>query len=528
MEYLAIAGGSGDVLSTFSEDDMVGLPPRLIEYLLGLISVYGGTGRQKPSFQKFGSLVQNVVECIMYNKIREIDPDSSQDAFFQNQVEFSSLNRELSTGRFIFSRQYDIGARKAYTRYNSVLKHEFGFTIEEALRCSQYIRDRNAARWGQLYSRSDVQPQSLVSDSGNMVDRMSDQIDLSGFTRLSQSEKFLRDADYIDRFHEEIKDESDSLWLLEDDLYNHLPKSIDRDVFSSFLERMTLNVGEGGQYRYPFDFNPIHKQPLLKINNKIILPRQRTLMWALIETFYYDLQDMDKGKFGNSFGDYLETWVSDEFSKLFKRENVFLEPRCGYNLNEEAADVIAIYNDTLFIIECKTGKLPLGTREGKYNLIEESMRKKVGEGCSQADTTSDEIQSGVLTEIVSDGKRISVKGYDSYQPLVIVGEPYDIFATSLGYNILETNAITPYITDIYSLQVIIEALDTPELVKKYITERRRMLEEERQFLVPHEIDFLGLFLHYGNRFPEMPDEETITITDMTDTVCDKINYKYGH
>lgn len=90
-----------------------------------------------------------------------------------------------------------------------------------------------------------------------------------------------------------------------------------------------------------------------------------------MESFYYDLSDNKQYKsFGNNFGDYLEQWAHDELAKIFPSSEVLLNPFRGDNPNEEAADVLVAHENDLYIIECKTGKLPLETREGKYDPIE--------------------------------------------------------------------------------------------------------------------------------------------------------------
>lgn len=537
LEKLTIMTLSGNLLIMASEKgDQIVLPPRLAEYAMGLVSVYGGNKGSEPEMQEIAGCAQDVKNLYTAKKITETDEDSNNYEHFKNRVELASLNRELTTGRFVLSNQYGEAAKRSYRPYDDILEREIGFNIDDAVKFTNYISQYNYVRWKWLFENHTSTDLSRLTEKDHYLSNIMSEINEKGnYVRDSESETFIQDCELIEAIYNDFEANSHALWMPEASLHKHFPDEYDEKKFELFLDRMSVDVGRGneasvGKYFYPHNFNPVHKHPIFKIGEDYIIPRFRVLQWALVETFYYDLIDLPnyEGQFGEKFGNYLEKWTRDELGKIFPESEIFINPDRGNappNEADEATDVLVTHNDDLYIFECKTGKLPLDTRKGQYDPIESEINKKIGKGHGQAVDLIEDIENGSLETVVANDMEINVSDYDNFHSTVIVGEPYDTFSTSLIDEFLDTEKHDSYVTDIYSLQSITELLDSPDIFTEYI-EGRKLLYNNK-IMSPHELDYLGLFLHKERGFPEIPEDRFVTIGDFSEMISELVGGKFG-
>lgn len=539
LEKLTIMTLSGNLLTMASESgDEIALPPRLIEYVIGLVSVYGQSNNSEPEIQEIAGLTQDVKDFYAIGKITEIDENSNDEYFFKNRVELASLNRELTTGRFVLSNQYDEAAKRAYRPHDNILERELGFKINDAIRYTNYLSQYNFVRWKWLFDNhlsTDIN--RLAEKDHQLSNFISEVQEKDDYVWSSESESFIQDCELIENIYDDFEDKSHALWMSETSLYEHLPDKSDQKKFERFLDRMSVEVGQGnevalGKYFYPYDFNPVHKRPILKIGENYIIPRFRILQWALVETFYYDLMDLPEyeGQFREKFGKYLENWTGDELEKVFPKSEVFVSPKRGdvpLKEADEATDVLVTHEDDLYIFECKTGKLPIDTRRGQYDLIESKINEKVGKGHSQAVDLIEDIESDNLKTVVTHNGKLDIRNYNNFHSIVIVGEPYDSLSTSLIDEFLDTRKQTSYVTDIYCFQLITEVLNSPSIFTEYMEERTK-LYNNRKIVSSHELDYLGLFLYKELGFPKNPESKFMAIGDFSEAISELVGGKFGY
>lgn len=130
-----------------------------------------------------------------------------------------------------------------------------------------------------------------------------------------------------------------------------------------------------------------------------------------------------------------------------------------------------------------------------------------------------------LDELIHDGAPLTIEDYPTYQPMVVVGEPYDSIATHLIDVIVDVSDVPPYVADIYDLQILTEVLNEPDRLKHYIQSRLDLFEQ-RSIVSPDEIDYLGSYIENEDEFPDLPDNNFSWVEDMSHVVNSKIDYKF--
>ena len=432
------------VTNTPIDDDMIGLPPAAHDYLLGLILTYGGGGTEEVSYQKIAGQVLDITVAMYASEIGDSDPDQSEEIKRKSRIESTVLERELSTGRFMMSEQPIEAAKRAYTSHDQYLQREFGFTTEEAIKSSRYIDKLIDKTRTWSVKREEVSIEDIPAE-GHTVDSMVNDLLETGSVKFgSDSSDFIRDSGLVDRYYSNLSEYTHTLSLTEEVLLNHSPDSMSTETLSNFLTRMSSSPdGHANSslnpFRYSYQFNPLHEYPIIQWEERYFIPQTNAVRRALIETYYYDLISLEDygdpsgksgGEFGNIFGDYLEDWTYDCLSKTFGKANVLHTPLYPDEDFEEACDILVPFEDTLYVAECKTGKLPLSTRRGDYEEIQSVIEEKVGEAHNQAVELIEDLQNGLDT-VIHNGEPLELGSFNQYQPIIIVREPYDSISTFL-------------------------------------------------------------------------------------------------
>jgi len=528
------------ITGTPVRDDFIGLPQSLADYLIGLIIEYGDPDATKNhTYEELAGPLFDISVSSMNIAQSSISPESSEEEKIKSRIESTMKQQAFATGEFMMTEQPLRAARRAYSPHDKHLKCVFGFTIEEAILCVKYIEMVFSKARKIIVGQDEFQLSKVASD-GHALDKMIEQYEESGSVALgSDSKDFKEDSENVNRFFNNLSDHHDKLSITEAALFKFRPENLSDEVLESFIKRMTTSL-ESGQsptgFRYPYQFNPLHASPIIKLNDRLFLPQSNALRRAVRETFYYDLCNLEGygnpggescGEFGQRYGDYLEDWTFDCVSKLFDDKDILFNPYYPGKGSEEACDILVFGEQTLFVIECKTGKLPLHIRKGDFEEIQSAVQKKVGKGYEkQALNLIKKLRDGKLSKLEHDGELVDIPEYSNYQPVIIVGEPYDGLATYLIDEIVESNDVLPYVLDIFDLQVISEYFKNQGGFDSYVNSRIKLFNN-KSIVSPDEVDYLGVYMKNNHNFPEFPKDHFLQVEDMSHYVNSHIDYEFG-
>ena len=461
-----------------------GLPPRLIQFGVGLTLNVNTDTTEPQSFEQIGT---GLLELMNWYS-RQGGQGASHlplDKPAANPY-FGMLWRELTTLRHASGYQMIEKGYRAYKPWESEMEELLGFSIEDAV----------------YYTRELI---PLIRSRFEGPDK--------DVTRWASS--------FFDFHQEAIDIAADSVWVSEETL---VEACFDSDRFHNFIDRLSVEPSIDSQFQSPVDINPLERTPFVKYDGQYLLPLPRTLMYALANTFYYDLLDSQyEGDFHFQFGNWLEQWTVDCLSKIFTSEDIIRNYTYEHDGKDVEGDILILRDEEPIVVECKGKKLRAETRRGNFGgvgSLQEDIKRGIGDAYHQADRLIDGVQSGEIDTITtSGGSIIDLKPeiLKNAHRWIVLGESYGSIATRDFAKILDITPV-PYVCDIYDMQVLFEVLDTPEQILHYVRQRIRQTEVQLRLsgenylnmniFSSDEIDYLGIYNRNNRDFP--PGTQRIT------------------
>jgi hypothetical protein len=381
----------------------------------------------------------------------------------------------------------------------------------------------------------------ILTDRTTTEDYFKQIEDDSDIIFVSDSDKYARESRFVEEYYHKISEKHDLLSLNERALFSHIPENLSKSILVSFLKRLSADIDNidevthsGDAFRYPYQINPLHKFPLPQCDNRIFLPDSVAVRRAFRETFYYDLISLPDygdpggnsgGAFGDTFGDYLEDWVYDCLTSLLSKNCVLKNPMYWTKDLNEACDLLVTAADTLYVIECKIGKLPQQTRTGEIEPIREALENKVVKGYEdQAMDLINQLRKGEVDTVIYDGEMVDISGYSEFRPIIVTDEPYDELATIHASELFDEVDLIPYIIKITDLQAVTAFFEDSDELLSYIESRAEILEDTR-FRSVDEIDYLGYYVEMEYAFPKPDDADEVHLDGFRNAVFPDIREK---
>ena len=458
-----------------------GLPPRLVQFGVGVALRTNSETTDAQSFKEIATHLLDLKNWYVRQSGSHLPLDSPMaDPYF------GIVWRELTTFRHADGYQMIEKGYRAYKPWENEMEELLGFSIEDAVYYTRELKNR-------ITSSLEGQDMEVARWSPSLLE-------------------FSREA---------IGRTAEAVWVPEETLVDWCD---DTPRFRNFLNRLTVEPGAVSGFRTPLDVNPLERAPFVHSGDEYLLPLPRTIMYALANTFYYDLIDSEhQGRFQLQFGDWLEEWTADCLAKVFSEDEFVQNYTYEYDGEEVEGDILILHDTELVVIECKGKKLRAETRKGNFggvDTIKEDIQRGIGDAYHQANRLVTGVQSGQITEIESpDGTSIDLEPsfFESACRWLVLGESYGSIATRDFAKILDMTPV-PYVCDIYDLQVLAEALDTPERLLHYVRQRTRQTEIQlrrpgtqyanSKTFSSDEIDYLGVYKRNGWEFP--PGAQRIT------------------
>jgi len=458
-----------------------GLPPGLLQFGIGIALQTDTETTTEHDFQTF---VDYLLALLTWYRQRanpvEIESTGKTNPYF------NILWRELTTDRFVDGFQYLEKGYRAYKPWEDEMEALLGFSIEDAV-------------YYTLQLREPLQENILGADK-----------EVAQWARslLSFSERALEIGAAV-------------AWVDKDTLTAWCD---DSSRFLAFLDRLSCDPGVSQEYVSPLDLNPLEQAPFIRSGSAYLLPFPRTLVFAIANTFYYDLiAAQDTGRFADRYGEWLETWTQDCLETVFDPSQVFANYTYECDGRTVEGDLLVLTEDLPpIVLECKAKTLSLATREGSLGgqaAIDAAAEQSIGRATEQAHRLVSGVQMGSISEVTtSDGRSISMseQAFDEAIEWVVLGESYGPLATKGFARILDLPT-TPFVCDVFDLQVILELLASPAALVDYLRRRIRLTETQYQLAddqfvaddqypnletkSPDEIDYLGLYERHGGGFP---------------------------
>lgn len=290
---------------------------------------------------------------------------------------------------------------------------------------------------------------------------------------------------------------------------------------------------------FPLNNSIIRLKPLIEIGDRFynfsmtlafrnIFRITENLILSADQDYYFNSYKGNTNH--NSRDNYLELKTIELFKSIISNGTIYHSLK--YNVTQEGIekatelDVLALSNDTSYIIEVKAGEFNDKHKRGALKGLKDRIEETIGEGsyqCHRALTyilESDTpifkyIENGSSNDLILD-KTIVKKFYK----ISVTFEHFGAISTNLNYlvnsGILGDEYKWAWIVSLYDLMIFRDMIDDENQFKEYLNYRLELYERE-DISFQDEIDVLGFYLK-GN-FPHLAKKnERLQIINFTDEI----------
>jgi len=249
-----------------------------------------------------------------------------------------------------------------------------------------------------------------------------------------------------------------------------------------------------------FSYNKSATHPFVKIGDNVYISfLEYSAFSALYENPFYWIASDKKymGQHSQSRGSFVEEFTERMLLKVFPEKhvhrNIIFRDNAGKAVGE--ADAILFYGYRAFIVQAKSKRLTLASWNGDDNAIASDFQAAVQHAYDQAIDCVRHLQNGVTAYV--DGVALDVGAHGPFRefyPICITSEHYP--ALSMQSSVLLQQAAEPQVypaivTDIFTLDIIVEMLDTPLYFTDYLAKRAKV---GNRLHVSHELVALGWYI----------------------------------
>lgn len=271
------------------------------------------------------------------------------------------------------------------------------------------------------------------------------------------------------------------------DAYIFTVGEIETELFKTVTQSSIEKVIESfvSHHNYEFkdinDFNPKNAFPIIKLNgNKYLLFQNYSLLEALYESPFFWFWDDEsyRNTAMTNRGNFTENFSVNTLKSVFGNSRVFQ----GVNILEKKGvvageiDVLVLFANRAIVLQAKSKKLTLESRKGNDLAIKNDFKKAVQDAYDQAYLCSELLISKSYKLEDKDGHDIDISDieFQEVYPVCIVSDHYPalFFQAKQFLNFKKTDIIkSPFIMDVFFLDVFTEMLNTPLYFLSYLNRR---------------------------------------------------------
>lgn len=228
------------------------------------------------------------------------------------------------------------------------------------------------------------------------------------------------------------------------------------------------------------EFNVVAAQPIIQVSEgQYLLLQQYNLLESFYESPFYWMQaDKEyRNTAAENRGNFTEKFSLQRLRDVFGAENVYQNVQIRDTLGNDAGeiDVLVTYADRAIILQAKSKKLTVKSRQGDDAAIREDFQKAVQTAYDQGYVCAELIEDGSYTFVAGDGLVLTIRSdFREIYIFCIVSDHYPSLAFQARQFLKhhETETIKPpYVTDVFFLDVLCEFLDAPHLFLSFVHRR---------------------------------------------------------
>lgn len=247
------------------------------------------------------------------------------------------------------------------------------------------------------------------------------------------------------------------------------------------------------------DFNLANAQPIIRRDaGTYILFQAYSFYEALYESpFYWMLQDASyKDTAFKHRGEFTEEFSAQCLARVFGEKhtyaNVIIEENTAATAGE--IDNLVLFGNRAIVVQAKSKRLTLEARKGNDGAIQKDFSASIADSYQQALHCAQHLLRRDKRIVDKNGRNITIPKLKKVYLLCLVSDHYPALSFQVGElltPVISSEIPAPFVTDVFTLDVMTEMLDSPLHLLSYID--RRTGYGDRIF-AGHELTILGYHL----------------------------------
>lgn len=480
-----------------------------IELALSLVSAIKDIGNKEPdgeTIKNFGLTIEKIRKNVIDYFLTE---DNDKIGEEEREIREWSIMRLLGIRGNSFSEHHIDLVRELFSPCDNFLNKKYGFSSEDVINCYLDIEKQINNSFQKIVDNvkkiKETQKVFSIFAKKN-IKKFSSAEDLFAAFRETKESKQLTNEIGNNPFQNlfEVNPQNEKQKIIYPLLsFNY------GDNYDPFL---TYEKAPG----WPTNDSIVYTKPILSCDNKYYCFGPSIFFRNLIGIVESLILKKDKNFFKNKYQDearkeYLENKTLSYFKALFPDskiyKNLFYRPNPEDSTQIAETDGIVIFDNNIFIIEVKSGKLSTSARRGSLERIRSDAEDLLDNAYNQAIRTKNYIKNNA-NPIFEDGKGnkiLEIKDNTIFKNIYLITstlDPLDHLSTrlnSLKAIGLINGAEWPWSVFIDDLRVISEIVEFPSEFISFLQHRIRA-NDFPQFLSIDELDFFMFYLKEGLYF----------------------------
>ncbi|WP_456294871.1 SEC-C domain-containing protein [Vibrio sp. AK197] len=304
---------------------------------------------------------------------------------------------------------------------------------------------------------------------------------------------------------------------------NELSK-VSKDKISCFLHVFSTSSNDkNDSFKSIDDFNIVSTKPIVRVDDKYYLFQLGALAQSLYESpiFWMRADKKYRKSADEHRGDFTEEFTYRKLVSIFGESNVFKNVdifRCASEKIGEI-DVIAKFGSKCLVFQAKSKSMTISSRKGQLELVKDDFTKGFQNAYDQAISCSNALMAEdvVLKDINGEEIAFGIKPTACY-PVCITSESYPSLTFQcrqyLEYE-STTSLKSPFIMDVFFLDILSEFLSQPLLFLSYVDRRTSYIEK---LMASTEIVLLSMHLKRN-----LWIDSDITLMHLSDDIASELD-----
>jgi len=446
-----------EVLQQFNPDRLVRTE---ISTLIGL-AIKRGITHTPPSTRELRNLVKTTEELLSELHFSMLAPDNKATSS-EAKIRFPSIQNRIKEAAFYsgegaYIYQYKEFAKIKFENDSVHLQNEFGFNISQAHDVFEAIENIHSKKI------NDFQP---------------NKIEFKIIESLACFKFTLEELSYTCKQKLEIVKK----------IVNNF--SCNKEDIKASFKSLT-------------SFNPYNAFPIVKLEENTFLCFQiYSLYEALYESpvFFLNESETYSSTASKNRGYFTEKFCFDRLTSIFEKKRVFSNIEIVTKKNEPLSeiDILVLYGDIAIIVQAKSKRLTIESRKGNLSMIQRDFKLAIQDAYDQAAKTANNILNPTRRFRNSQKEYIDItRKIRVVYPIILLSDYYPSLTTQTREFLTLKNLTglsAPFISDIFTLDIISEFLTSPLYFLSYIDRRVNYFNKIH---INHELTTLSVHLAHN-------------------------------